>query len=378
MKDKKEEKKSNKKIIVISSILLALLLVLGVSYAWFRLVIQGTNKISITAGKLDLQILDENDVVISRKVENGIIVPSEYALNLTNQIPISNTAGLSQDGFDFKVKNNGDVDAVYDLYLKPLDTTTMSPSVIKYNFMRNNASLTNPPQLLSQATTEVIDGETYYKLDHYSVNSNGINPYNIKIWIDYDAGNEVMEQTFQAILYVKGYQTEEPGIYLPTNYTAVKYLQDSGTQYLNLNLPLRTNDVIEVKASTSRRNSYSTILGSRGRYELYFNNNIAVAGWQSIKVVSDDGESELNSIHNIVAKLTGNSDDNNILFAYEPNSYPLQGRIYSFKIIRNNLLIMSLTPALDQNDVPCMYDNITGTTFYNQGTGTFAYEIEGD
>ena len=41
----------------------------------------------------------------------------------------------------------------------------------------------------------------------------------------------------------------------------------------------------------------------------------------------------------------------------------------------NNLLFNGI-PCLDDNNVPCMYDTISGDTFYNQGTGTFGYEVE--
>lgn len=46
-------------------------------------------------------------------------------------------------------------------------------------------------------------------------------------------------------------------------------------------------------------------------------------------------------------------------------------RIYN----ANNELIQDLRPCLDGNNVACMYDMVTGTYFYNQGTGQF---IAGD
>ena len=42
-------------------------------------------------------------------------------------------------------------------------------------------------------------------------------------------------------------------------------------------------------------------------------------------------------------------------------------RIYN----ANNELIQDLKPCLDPNNVACMYDMVTGTYFYNQGTGEF-------
>lgn len=37
-------------------------------------------------------------------------------------------------------------------------------------------------------------------------------------------------------------------------------------------------------------------------------------------------------------------------------------------------LIRDFIPVLDWDDVPCMYDKVTDTLFYNQGTGEFLYE----
>lgn len=48
------------------------------------------------------------------------------------------------------------------------------------------------------------------------------------------------------------------------------------------------------------------------------------------------------------------------------------GRIYRFFVEGQ----IDLIPALDKNDVPCMFDLISKSTFYNQGTGKFLYELE--
>ena len=54
-----------------------------------------------------------------------------------------------------------------------------------------------------------------------------------------------------------------------------------------------------------------------------------------------------------------------------------QCKIYEFKIWNNSgNLIQHLIPVLDRDGTPCFYDKVTETFFYNQGTGTFGYEIE--
>lgn len=48
-------------------------------------------------------------------------------------------------------------------------------------------------------------------------------------------------------------------------------------------------------------------------------------------------------------------------------------RMYSFKIYDSATLVRDYVPALDSENVPCLYDKVSQTYFYNQGTGEFLY-----
>ena len=50
------------------------------------------------------------------------------------------------------------------------------------------------------------------------------------------------------------------------------------------------------------------------------------------------------------------------------------GDWYYTKIWKNNNLVRDYVPTLDNNNVPCMYDNVSQTYFYNLGTGDFIYK----
>lgn len=58
----------------------------------------------------------------------------------------------------------------------------------------------------------------------------------------------------------------------------------------------------------------------------------------------------------------------------DPQQSWVNGDWYYTKIWKNNELVRDFVPALDDNDVPCMYDNVSQTYFYNQGTGQFSYK----
>lgn len=51
-----------------------------------------------------------------------------------------------------------------------------------------------------------------------------------------------------------------------------------------------------------------------------------------------------------------------------------QVRIYSWKCAINGQTVRHMIPVLDENNVPCMFDNVTRKLFYNAGTGAFTYE----
>lgn len=60
------------------------------------------------------------------------------------------------------------------------------------------------------------------------------------------------------------------------------------------------------------------------------------------------------------------------------NGYGYLSRILLRTFILTNSVgdtIFNGIPCLDANDVPCLYDTVSETAFYNQGTGTLGYEL---
>ena len=73
--------------------------------------------------------------------------------------------------------------------------------------------------------------------------------------------------------------------------------------------------------------------------------------------------------------LTGGTGE---LIIFVGNNYYGTGCINYLKIYQSDELVFDGIPVLDNNNTPCMYDLVTETFFYNQGTGTFGYGIEED
>ena len=49
-------------------------------------------------------------------------------------------------------------------------------------------------------------------------------------------------------------------------------------------------------------------------------------------------------------------------------------KVYGLKMWQSVDLVRDFIPVLDLNNIPCMYDKVSGELFYNQGTGEFLYE----
>ena len=107
----------------------------------------------------------------------------------------------------------------------------------------------------------------------------------------------------------------------------------------------------------------NTITADTNRHVVFMNN------------YSNDGTLEgtiLASHSNIVSLI--NNDYTLYLFKFNGNvTYSSNCEIYSCKIYKGTDLALDLIPAKDENNVACMFDNVSRTYFYNAGTGTFLY-----
>lgn len=57
----------------------------------------------------------------------------------------------------------------------------------------------------------------------------------------------------------------------------------------------------------------------------------------------------------------------------QSSGYGINGEIFSLKLEQNNVLVRDFIPALDPNGVPCLFDLVENTPYYNNGTGQLKY-----
>ena len=170
---------------------------------------------------------------------------------------------------------------------------------------------------------------------------------------------------------------------LPSTYQELEYLECISVQcviqfdYLGLRY-----DKVAIKVSLTSGTSDAGFFGLTNAYELYFKDKkIYTWPWSYISSPQNGMSIEYNTPYDINAEISRDiaseySTYKGMLFSYRVGQYPFLGRIYYAYIERNGEKIFNFIPALDNNGVPCMYDTVSGETFYNTGTGTFSYQLK--
>ena len=194
-----EKKDKRKKILKVSGLIGLFLIVFGLSYALFTVTLNGTKKVKIKTGKLELQLLDSNNNPIYITDQNNT---TSYEINLDNQVPVSDEVGLDSTAFEFKLKNSGSVKASYTIYLDDVALESgeerIDDEYIRYSLTKNGSE--ENPQALSSR-----------ELDKGTIEAtNTTNEYTLKIWIAEDADNAAMDKVFNATLRVEGTQYVAP------------------------------------------------------------------------------------------------------------------------------------------------------------------------
>ena len=283
----KEESKK-KKILRISGLIGLFLLVFGLSYALFTVTLNGTKKVKIKTGKLELQLLDSNNNPIYITDQNNT---TSYEINLDNQVPVSDEEGLESTAFEFKLKNTGNIKASYTIYLDDVALESgeerIDDQYIRYSLTKNGSE--DNPQALSTRELDkgVIDAD------------NTTNAYTLKIWIAEDATNEAMDKVFNATLRVEGSQYVEPESPYGTKIAerqlsetiTATYYQPEDTGYNNTNKVKRMSNIEKIDNEETYEGGTLVISGTGVLSDRTWDIHLFLAGFESINdVETDDGD----------------------------------------------------------------------------------------
>ena len=190
---------------------------------------------------------------------------------------------------------------------------------------------------------------------------------------------------------------------IPTNWTlsylpykqGLLYLQSTGTQYINTDVfpDYAIGDEIEISFyGANYSEGAKGIFGSRdtgGTNGIYaVGSNVIVADNNSTQVIPFDyrnnhvlkiNNNEIINNGNVLAPVTKRVTTTRRVYIFAMNIadtiYGIYGgmKLYYWKYYHNGALAQHLIPVLDNDNTPCMYDNVNNTLVYNAGTGDFNY-----
>lgn len=200
------------------------------------------------------------------------------------------------------------------------------------------------------------------------------------------------------------------GPVLPSGFTAVNYIQTSGTQYISTNLVPKANDEIKLQYSNLNQQNYNSMVFGCAPYyvgasdvnnrfmqifngnkisatnEISYtnlnasNNEVAITYGECAKYDVEMNPSNIKVNGTIISNIGTSNITNNITDSISigargsVGNRPSSVRIYYLSVVRNNISMIELYPAVrDLDSVVGMYDVANGIFYTNAGTGTFTY-----
>ena len=185
--------KRNKIIIIVLALLLTCFIIIGISYAYWKLTYQATSVHKIVSSCFSMELANE---------KNNITLDDAY--------PISDEKGKSLTPYSFTITNTCDLFASYTINLEMLEGTTLDSKYVKT--MINSEAITNLSNL--ETTETSMEGATESRiLFKGSLGSGDSTDYTLRIWMDSDTpfSEDSMNKIFQSKITV----TAEVSTYSP-------------------------------------------------------------------------------------------------------------------------------------------------------------------
>ena len=209
-----KKNKNNIKLLVSVSILM-LVLIIGTTYAWYRITRSSDTINKIKAGSLEMTLDDT----------------ATEGIKLLNEVPRSYLQGMKTKEYTFTLTNTGTTTNDYTIYLDDVlkftddqgkeititDDTKLEDTKIRYILLKDGESAASTKSKLLSAATERI-------IDTGKIDKNQTIKYSLRMWIDSRAENEVMGKMFNAKLRVEASQSQQDG-----NLTATKLCKKATT-----------------------------------------------------------------------------------------------------------------------------------------------------
>lgn len=377
---------TNKKTIIISTISIVFMLIIFMVSTYAMLISRKESNIKklYKTGNLSVKFNENLE-------ETNII-------NLNNALPTSDEIGEKMNPYTFSITGSNtdeqgnpipnDYVSKYTVYLVSQEGSNIPLDKIKVKINDGN------PFLLSRLTDNIIDNDI--------LKQNETKNFEIRMWLDIDAGSEIENMNFSAKIVVSGQAIRYS---IPTDYQQIEYIESNGTQYIDTGVIPTMKSTISVDAQITNINKELQFLfGSKhstdsfsGTFELLKNNSNNIWEYRlgdnpyiEQNVSSDDNRHifKLNGLE-LASFIDGNKisthkdvatwlNNTYTLYLFTTNNYNSvspyysYAKLYSTKIWDKGILIRDFVPVVRTSDNTVgLYDMITQTFYENKGTGTF-------
>ena len=200
-------------IILVIALLGVFAIVLGTSYAFFTSSVAGKEYV-VYAGNLEISYEKKTDVI-----------------NLPAAKPMTNEEGLLTTPYSFDVKNIGTLASKYQIRLEEDTNNTLPLEYVKISVYKNDTEYLKPTKLSDLSSTLVIvdDGLLTGMVNDTPSSDN----YKVRMWVDINAGNDMVGKEFKARIVIDGMQNVEDGFNINTR-PIITLNKLNGNTHINL------------------------------------------------------------------------------------------------------------------------------------------------
>ena len=148
-------------------------------------------------------------------------IEGEENINITSAFPIEDEEGLLQTPYKFKVKNKCDHYVETEIGIELQSNNTLGDEYLRFKMNEVSEYEDGSIYLLSEKRRyNEVEGENVldskYPIIIDELNGNEEKEYELRVWIPYTAGNEVMNKNFKGKVYVSGIVKTDPKYYINT------------------------------------------------------------------------------------------------------------------------------------------------------------------
>ena len=249
-----------KKLKIYYGLLIATLVIIGTSYAWFRLKLTQQN----------------SNIIGTRTCLNTTLNEETSKITLTDAFPISDADGLKQTPFTFTIKNHCDnyvkiYITIDSKYRESTDTSYLKDSFLKVNLSSKGTTDSDTVMLGGQTLTDLESGRKGYIIVSTGLSANEEKSYDLRLWMDGETTlDQGLNKNWEGKIVVVSNASEEPepapdGWYNAKKGTLLAAIRDNNELKTPLTTPGR-----EVSAYTQSDITDTSTATVSSTYQAYY------------------------------------------------------------------------------------------------------------